>query len=140
VEAADGTAAIGQLVTGAGMAAAAAGTAAWLTVRSQLSREHIVVPEGAALLPGRAVCGPLSAFAQAEAIRATTMRATEGKTYSELGEGDSAGPMAMNASLLRSSLFTSVLAFGVSGSLIALGALLVAIGTAVSRLSRVPSA
>jgi hypothetical protein len=127
---------IGRLTTGAGLVAVAAGTAAWLTVRSQLDRERIVVPDGADFLPGRRVRGPLTAFAQAEAIRNTTLRATGGRTYGELGSDEPIAEMAMNASLLRSSLFTSVLAFGMSATQIALGGTLVAIGTALSRFSR----
>lgn len=131
-----GSATIGRLTTGAGMVAASAGTAAWLTVRSQLERERIIVPESADLLPGRRVRGPLTAFAQAEAIRKTTLEATGGRTYGELGSDEPTAEMAMNASLLRSSLFTSVLAFGMSASQIALGGTLVAIGIALSRFSR----
>lgn len=131
-----GSATIGRLTTGAGMVAAAAGTAAWLTVRSQLERERIIVPESADLLPGRRVRGPLTAFAQAEAIRKTTLEATGGRTYGELGSDEPTAEMAMNASLLRSSLFTLVLAFGMSASQIALGGTLVAIGIALSRFSR----
>jgi hypothetical protein len=130
-----GVAVLARLITGAGAVSAVSGTAAWLTVRSQLFRERIVVPQSATTLAGRTVTGPLSALAEAEAIRRAALVATEGRTYSELGQDDPAAQMAMNASLLRSSLMSSVLAFGLASTQIAVGAVLMAIGTALSRLS-----
>jgi hypothetical protein len=44
--------------------------------------------------------------------------------------------MALNASLLRSSLFTSVLAFGVAGAQVGIGAVLVAVGAGLARTGR----
>ena len=102
--------ALGWLVTGAGAVSCAAGIGAWLTVRSQLAAERIVVAGSAPWLAGCPVKGPFTAFAQAEAIRRTALTATGGRTYGELDATDPSAEMAMNASLLRSSLFTSVLA------------------------------
>jgi hypothetical protein len=53
-----------------------------------------------------------------------------------LDENDPAAHMAMEGSLLRSSLLTSVLAFGVAASEIALGAMFVGAGVAISILGR----
>jgi hypothetical protein len=132
----DDVEALGWMVAGAGMAACASGTAAWLTVRSQLAAERIVVAGSAPWLAGRPVRGPLTAFAQAEAIRRTTLASTGGRTYGELAGDDPQAEMAMNASLLRSSLFTSVLAFGVAAAQVGIGAVLVATGGTLARVSR----
>lgn len=126
------------ILTGAGVSTALAGAVAWASVATQLRRERITVPTGAALLPGRPVRGPLTALAEAEFIRGTTLQSTGGRAYGEMAEDDPLSRMAMEASLLRSSLFTSVLAFGVSASQIGLGAALVAAGTAIRRLAARP--
>ena len=111
------------------------GWTTWFTVNSQLRRERIIVPASAGLLPGRDVRGPLTAFAEAEAIRKIALDATGGRSYGELDSDDPASEMAMEASLLRSSLFTSVLAFGVAAAEMSLGGVLIAIASALSRLS-----
>ena len=128
--------ALGWLVTGAGAVSCAAGIGAWLTVRSQLAAERIVVAGSAPWLAGCPVKGPFTAFAQAEAIRRTALTATGGRTYGELDATDPSAEMAMNASLLRSSLFTSVLAFGVAAAQVGLGAALAATGVAIGRAGR----
>lgn len=127
---------LGRLVTGAGVASAVVGAAVWVVVRSQLADERIVIPGSSRWLPGRTVRGPLTAMAEAEAIRQTALAATEGRTYGELDEDDPAAEMAMNASLLRASLFTSVLAFGVAAAQVAVGAALVAVGVALTGAGR----
>lgn len=129
---------LGLILTGAGVSTALAGAVAWASVATQLGRERITVPAGAALLPGRPVRGPVTALAEAEFIRAATLESTGGRTYGEMDEDDPLSRMAMEASLLRSSLLTSVLAFGVSASQIGLGAALVAAGTAIRRLAARP--
>ncbi|HEX6221426.1 MAG TPA: hypothetical protein VF115_10045 [Acidimicrobiia bacterium] len=72
----------------------------------------------------------------ADVVGKTALNATGGRTYGELEGDDPAAQLAMNASLLRSSLFTSVLAFGVAAAQIALGGVLVVVGAALSKLSR----
>ena len=122
-----------RAVVGAGSAGVLGGLAAWLIVRGQLAREKITVPAGAARLGGRQVRGPLTAFAEADYIRQVTERATGGRAYGELSEDDPAGPLAQDAALLRASLFTSILAFGVSAAGMAVGAVLLVIGRALAR-------
>lgn len=113
-----------------------AGVAAWLTVRSQLAGERIVIPgEGSRLHPRR-VTGPVTAFAEANVIKRVALSATGGRTYGELPEGDPMAETAMNAALLRSSLFTSILAFGMAAAEVATGLALVALGTELRRLPR----
>lgn len=127
---------LGWMVAGAGLTSCTAGIGAWLTVRSQLAAERIVVAGSAPWLAGCPVKGPITAFAQAEAIRLTTLKATGGRTYGQMESDDPNAEMAMNASLLRSSLFTSVLAFGVAAAQVGLGAALTATGLAIGRAGR----
>lgn len=115
----------------------AAGAAAWATISAQLAKEKITVPADARILAGKRVRGPIGAFAQADTIARHVHVACEGLSYAELGElaeearrqGDeelaerltAQRALAMNASMLRSSLFTSVLAYGVSAFVMAEG-------------------
>jgi hypothetical protein len=130
----DGLQATGWLVVGAGIASCASGVGAWLTVRSQLAAERIVIPASAPWFPGQVVKGPHTAFAQAEAIRRTALAATGGRTYGELASDDPMAETALNAALLRSSLFTSVLAFGVAAAQTGVGVVLAAVGCALAAM------
>jgi hypothetical protein len=87
-------------------------------------------------MAGKAVRGPLSAFEEARFIQKTALDATGGKTYGELDEADPMAHMAMESSLLRSSLFTSIMAFGVAAAEMAQGVVLVAIGAALLQIAR----
>jgi len=107
----------------AGLVMLGAGAATWATVSSQLSAQSITVSEDAAFLAGDTVDGPLSAFAQAQVIDKHALEATGGQTYAELGQDDPLRATAMNASFLRASLFTSVVAYGVSALVMGLGVL-----------------
>lgn len=120
------------VVTGAGCAGVLGGLAAWLTVRSQLANEGITVPPSARF-GGRPVKGPLTAYAEADYIRGVALQATGGRPYGELPEGDPAGPLAKDASLLRASLFTSILAFGVAAAGMAVGLVLIVTGRGLAR-------
>lgn len=141
---------VGLLALVAGILMVVAGAVTYGTVSSQLSAENITVPDDAAFLAGASVNGPFSAYAQADIINTHALGATEGKTYAELGdlagEAEAAGDeelaeqynqqrgTVMNASFLRASLFTSVLAFGVSALVIGLGVLFALIGWALMGL------
>ncbi|OYN86587.1 hypothetical protein [Parenemella sanctibonifatiensis] len=114
-----------------------AGAVTWGMVTSQLRAENITVPGDSSLLPGARVQGPVSAYAQAQIINEHALKATGGKTYAELGklatEAEKAGDAdaaaeyqkqratIMNASFLRASLFTSVVAYGVALLVVGLG-------------------
>jgi hypothetical protein len=123
-------------VIGVGLIRGVAGLVAWLTIRSQLAAERIRIPDSAPRMAGRQVRGPLAAFEEAEFIRKTTLKATGGRTYGQLDADDPMARMAMDSSLLRSSLFTSILAFAVAAAEMALGAVLVSAGAALLRLNR----
>ena len=103
----------------------------WGTVSSQLSEEKITVAEDASFLAGATVDNPLAAYAQATIINHHAMKASGGKTYAELAQDDPTRPTVMTASLLRASLFTSIVAFGVSVFAMGVGILLALFGWAV---------
>ena len=135
-----------------GVVAFVGGVTTWATVTTQLSAENITVPADSPLLPGAKVQDPISAYAQAQIINHHAMTASGGKTFAELGtmitQARTAGDTAkadelqatrttlMNASFLRASLFTSVVAYGVSLLVIGLGVMFGLIGWALISLSK----
>ena len=135
-----------------GIVAVVGGVVTWATVTSQLAAENITVPADSPLVPGAKVQDPISAYAQAEIINHHALTASGGKTYAELGalitEARNAGDTAkadelqaqrntmMNASFLRASLFTSVLAYGVSLLVMGLGVMFLLLGWAFGSLAR----
>ena len=127
---------LGRLVAAVGGATVAGGTAALLAVRAQLAAERVVIPTGATHSGGRTVTGPLTAFREASVINATALQATGGRTYGELDEEDPMARMALDAALLRGSLMTSVLAFGVAAAAVLTGLVEIAIGIALDRTGR----
>ena len=104
------------------------------------------------MLPGASVADPFSAYAQAEIIKHHALAASEGKSYAELGalvnQAKAAGDTAaadkyqaqrntvMNGSFLRASLFTSVLAYGVSLLVIGLGVMFGLLGWALNNIAK----
>jgi hypothetical protein len=135
----------------AGVLFVLAGGVTWGLITTNLAEQNITVAEDSTFLPGDDVNGPFSAFAQAQIIDTHAMAATEGRTYAELGglvkEAEAAGDTAlaeelqgqratvMNASFLRASLFTSVVAYGVAALVMGLGVLLAAVGLAFRSLA-----
>jgi len=108
------------------------GIGTWTLVSSTLSDQRITIPEGDDyMFSGRDVRGPLTAYAQTQVIDLHTMRITEGQTYAELDREDPRRATAMNSSFLQASLFTSILAFGVSAMAIGMGVLFVLIGIGI---------
>lgn len=121
------------MVVGATMVAA--GGATYAMVSSQLKAERITVSEDAGSFAGEAVAGPFTAYSEALIIEKHALDATGGKTYAELDREDPLRTVAMNGSFLRASLFTSVVAFGVSALVIAVGLMFVLLGWAFRRVS-----
>lgn len=111
-----------------------AGGVTWGMVSSKLAAERITVSGDAPMFAGSIVSDPFSAYVQADVISKHALDATNGKTYAELDREDPLRATAMNASFLRASLFTSVIAFGVAAFAIGVGVLAVLIGWAI-RLS-----
>ena len=122
---------LGTLVAIIGLLMIVAGGATWFMVQDQLSEARITVAEDADFLAGDDVDGPFSAYAQAQIIDKHALDATGGKTYAELDREDPLRETAMNASFLRASLFTSVVAFGVALMAIGVGVALILIGMAL---------
>ncbi|HNV40415.1 MAG TPA: aromatic ring-opening dioxygenase LigA, partial [Ornithinibacter sp.] len=112
------------------------GASTWVLIQNQLSAENIVVAEDASFLAGDNVNGPFSAYAQAQIINEHALDASGGKTYAELDREDPVRAVVMNGSFLRASLFTSVLAFGVSAMAMGLGLVQVLGGVALHKLGR----
>ena len=112
------------------------GASTWVLIQNQLSAENIVVAEDASSFAGSKVNGPFTAYAQAEIINKHALEASGGKTYAELDREDPVRAVVMNGSFLRASLFTSVLAFGVSAMAMGLGLVQVLGGVALHKLGR----
>ncbi|HSJ19167.1 MAG TPA: aromatic ring-opening dioxygenase LigA [Nocardioidaceae bacterium] len=122
---------LGTLVALIGVVMIAAGGITWYMVQDNLSQARITVADDADFLAGDEVNGPFSAYAQAQIIDKHALEATGGKTYAELDREDPLRDTAMNASFLRASLFTSVVAFGVAAMAIGVGLALVLVGWAL---------
>jgi hypothetical protein len=119
------------LVIVAGAIFIVAGVVTWFVVRDQLADEKIVVSEDAERFGGWEVDGPFTAYAEADAIEGHALESSGGMTYAELDREDPTRETVMTASFLRSSLFTSVVAFGVAFMAAGLGLVLVGIGVAL---------
>lgn len=104
------------------------GITTWIVVSTMLGDENITVAEDANCLDGDEVNGPLSAFCQAQIINEHALDSTGGLTYAQLDREDPLRDVAMNASFLRASLFTSVVAFGVAAMAILMGVVFILIG------------
>jgi len=121
-----------------GIALIVVGVVAWILVSTQLRAENITVPDDAAAFQGQTVAGPFTAYVQADIIQHHALEASGGKTYAELPQDDPVRATMMNASFLRASLFTSVVAFGVAAFAIGIGVLSILFGLALNRLASVP--
>ncbi|HRA76259.1 MAG TPA: aromatic ring-opening dioxygenase LigA [Propionicimonas sp.] len=112
-----------------------AGAVTWGMVSSKLAAENITVSADAAMFQGATVTGPLEAFVQADTINRHALTATGGKTYAQLDKEDPLRVTAMNASFLRASLFTSVIAFGVALFAVGVGVVAILSGWALRVLA-----
>ncbi|WP_416342369.1 aromatic ring-opening dioxygenase LigA [Isoptericola peretonis] len=129
---------IGLITLIAGIVMIIAGLGVWVVVSQTLSDEQITVSDDASMFAGQHVAGPFTAYAQAEVINKHALEASGGQTYAELAQDDPTRDTVMNASFLRASLFTSVVAFGVCALVIGLGILFVLLGSALRRLAGGP--
>ena len=127
---------LGIIVIVAGAVFTVAGVATWFVVQDQLKDEHITVSDDAAHFAGDPVDGPFTAYAQANVIEKHGLAASDGLTYAQLDKDDPRRDTVMTASFLRSSLFTSVVAFGVAAFAVGIGIVLVIIGVALLRIHR----
>ena len=104
------------------------GLGTWIMVSNTLADQNITVADDASCLAGDEVNGPFSAYCQAKVIEAHTLETTGGQTYAELDREDPLRQVAMNSAFLQSSLFTSVVAFGVAGMAMLMGIVFVLLG------------
>ena len=95
-----------------------------------------VVSEDAERNAGEDVEGPFTAYSQAMVIKDHALEAGGGKTYAQLPQDDPARETVMDASFLRASLFTSVVAFGVAALVAGLGVLFILVGLALLGIMR----
>ena len=114
------------------------GIIAWIAVTTQLTEENITIPDDAVAMQGQQVTGPISAYIQADIINTHALAASDGKTYAELDQDDPVRATVMQASFLRASLFTSVVAYGVALFAAAIGVLAILFGWAFIRLASAP--
>lgn len=128
-----GVGAIGLIAIIAGVIMLLVGGVAWGLVASQLAAENITVSADAKFMANKNVNDPFSAFAQATSINEHAQAMSGGKTYAELDQDDPLREVVMNASFLRASLFTSVVAFGVSAFVMLVGVLAIITGWALRR-------
>ena len=130
---------VGVISIVAGVIFAVAGVAAYVVVQQTLADQKIVVSDDADMFAGKDVAGPFTAYAQANVIGKHAKDIAGGKTYAELPQDDPNRPTVMTASFLQASLFTSVVAFGVSAMAVVMGLLWVLVGWALLRLGRRPA-
>ncbi|MBN9375637.1 MAG: aromatic ring-opening dioxygenase LigA [Cellulomonas sp.] len=154
---------LGILTVIAGAIFVIAGAVTWGAVSANLAAEKITVSPDAAHFGNQAVNSPWTAWYQADAIKHHSLKASNNLTYAELGaaitakqndlksQGMSATDIAKNTdvvtlqgqrstvmtgSFLRSSLFTSVIAFGVALFAFGVGVVALLVGWALVRVSR----
>ena len=112
------------------------GLVTYFVVQRELSDEHITVSEDAENFAGEPVEGPFTAYAQADVIKDHALEAGGGQTYAQLDREDPARDTVMDASFLRASLFTSVVAFGVAVLVVGLGTMFILFGFALLGIVR----
>lgn len=122
-----------SIALGALLIVAGLGTIAMVT--TELDRENITIPDDGCL-GGRQVRGPFTAWCQADIIDQHTRDTTGGLTYAELDREDPRRDMAMNASFLRASLFTSIVAYGVAAMAIGMGIVFILLGLGMRDVER----
>lgn len=113
-----------------------AGSVTYYLVHRELADENIVVSDDAATMAGKEVRGPFTAYSQAMVIKEHALDMADGQTYAELPRDDPRRESVMDASFLRASLFTSVVAFGVAALVVALGVLFILVGVAINSMQR----
>jgi len=105
-----------------------AGGATYWMVSDTLGQQKITVSDDASCLAGDEVNGPFSAYCQAQIIEKHALEATGGLYYAEMDRDDPLRSVAASAAYLQTSLFTSVVAFGVAAMAMMMGVLFILIG------------
>jgi hypothetical protein len=105
-----------------------AGGATYWMVSDTLDQQKITVADDASCLAGDEVNGPFSAYCQAQIIEEHALEATGGLYYAEMERDDPLRSVAASAAYLQTSLFTSIVAFGVAAMAMMMGVLFILIG------------
>lgn len=126
---------IGMVSLVIGLLMVIAGAATWGVITSQLRAENIVIPDDAIAFSGKTVNGPFDAYVQADIISKHALDASEGATYAELDREDPVRVTMMNASFLRTSLYSSIIAYGVALFAIGSGLMWILLGWSLRRLA-----
>jgi hypothetical protein len=121
---------LGVVFLGAGLYTVNRGFDAKDQVRDELQAQDITTPEDAAV-PNVKVTDAQSAKVMADIIEKHALEATGGKTYAQLDREDPRRETAFNAASLRTSLYTSIMAFNVADLVVGIGALILVLGLAV---------
>lgn len=121
---------LGLAFVGAGIYTLNRGFDARDQVRDELVAQKITTP-GDASIPNVQVKDARTAIAMADIIEEHALEATGGETYAELDRTDPNRQVAFNASALRTSLYTSAMAFNVADLVVGIGVLVLALGLAV---------
>lgn len=112
------------------------GGATWILVSSTLGEQNITTSDDACLAD-KPVNGPFTAYCQAKIIEDHTLESTNGLHYAELGRDDPLRDLAMRSAFLQSSLFTSILAFGVAAMAVGMGLIFILIGLGIGDVATI---
>jgi hypothetical protein len=121
---------LGVVFLGAGLYTMNRGFDAKDQVRDELKAQDITTPEDARQ-PNKPVTDAASAKVMADIIQKHSLEATGGKTYAQLDREDPRRDVAFNAATLRTSLYTSIMAFNVADLVVGIGVLILVLGLAV---------
>jgi uncharacterized membrane protein len=124
---------LGVVFVGAGLYTVYRGFDAKDQVRTELVAQNIVTPDDASI-PNTQVTDVATAQSMADIINVHALAATDGLTYAEMDRENPARQTALNAANLRTSLYTSIMAFQVGDLVIGLGLMIVVMGLAVGGL------
>lgn len=127
---------VGYFAIVGGLVMIIAGTVSFLLVQRELKDEKITVADDAQSFAGEPVEGPFTAYSQAMIIKVHALESADGLTFAQLDREDPRRASVQSSSFLRSSLFTSVLAFGVAVLVIGWGLLSILLGLALLALDR----
>ena len=119
-----------------GVIAIILGITTYVVVAKTLRDQQITVSDDAPFLAGKDVKGPFTAYAQAIALSNHAKSIGGGKTYAELSQDDPTRDKVLTADFLQASLYTSVVAFGVSVLVVVLGVMFLLLGFALRELDR----
>ncbi|UJP39718.1 aromatic ring-opening dioxygenase LigA [Cellulomonas palmilytica] len=126
---------LGLWVTILGIVFIVSGIGSWVGVSVSLGSERITVSDDAPAFGGQRLDTPWEAWAQAEQIKTHALAASEGQTFAQLDRENPVRETLETASFLRTSLLTSVIAFGISLLVLGVGLGLLLTGLAIRALA-----